>query len=120
MKGLESSNFDNIIKKFIKKSLFTERQIEILQSSKNRSGAPPGTSRGAYYRQLGQSKDKLARFYHTLVLLYSLEVIHPDDLEILLKVAEQIHVIKGCDSIIQDEDDVINVVDEVVLRLVKV
>ncbi len=55
----EESNFNNIIRQIIKKSLFTERQIEIILNQKDLLESKFSITRGAYYRQVTQSREKL-------------------------------------------------------------
>ena len=62
----EISNFNTIIKEIIKKSLFTERQIEIILKQKKLLDVEFGVSKGAYYRQVAQSRSKVESVYYTL------------------------------------------------------
>ena len=55
MVGSDESNFNNIIRQIIKKSLFTERQIEIILNKKDLLESNFSITKGAYYRQVGQS-----------------------------------------------------------------
>ena len=57
------SNFNTIIQEIIKKSLFTERQIEIILKQKKLLDVEFGVSKGAYYRQLAQSRSKVESVY---------------------------------------------------------
>ncbi len=57
MAEFDSSNFNNILRQIIEKSLFTERQVEIILNQKNLIESNFGISKGAYYRQLGQSRN---------------------------------------------------------------
>ena len=63
------SNFNTIIQEIIKKSLFTERQIEIILKQKKLLDVEFGVSKGAYYRQLAQSRSKIESLYYTILLL---------------------------------------------------
>ena len=54
MDQLERSNFNNIIQKIIKKSLFTERQVEIILNQKDLLESEFSITKGAYYRQVRQ------------------------------------------------------------------
>ena len=64
MTEFEDSNFNNIIRKIIKKSLFTERQIEIILNQRDLLESKFSISRGAYYRQVGQSREKLISLFY--------------------------------------------------------
>ena len=59
MSDPNKSNFNTIIREIIKKSLFTERQIEIILKQKKVLDVEFGVSKGAYYRQLGQARGKI-------------------------------------------------------------
>jgi len=52
MGKFDSSSFNNIIREIIKKSLFTERQIEIILNQKDLVEVKMAITKGAYYRQV--------------------------------------------------------------------
>ena len=62
----DMSNFNTIMKEIIKKSLFTERQIEIILKQKKMLQVEFGVSKGAYYRQRGQVRSKIESLYYTI------------------------------------------------------
>ncbi len=82
MSKYEKSNFNEIISGIIKKSLFTERQIEIILKQKGVLESQFSCSKGAYYRQVGQSRRKLEALYYTIVLLQAYDVIFSDDSDV--------------------------------------
>ena len=108
------AKFQHIIKEIIDKSLFTERQIEILLDSKGLRKSAFAVSRGAYYRQSRQSRDKLVKFYYTAVLLRGLGVLLPDDLDVMSRLAEQISVIQNGEITEERETEILNVVDKII------
>ena len=114
MSGFEKSNFNNIIKKIIKNSLFTERQIEIILNQKNILDTQFPITKGAYYRQVSQSRKKLISLFYSIVLLRGLGILLPDDIDVISKLSEQISVIKDSDIFPEREEDVINVIDRVI------
>ena len=114
MDELEESNFNNIIRKIIKKSLFTERQIEIILNQKNLLESNFNITKGAYYRQVGQSRDKLMGLFYSIILFRGLGILLPDDIDVMLKLSEQISVINDSDVFPEREDDVINLIDKLV------
>lgn len=71
-------------------------------------------SRGAYYRQVAQSRDKLAGLYYSIVLLQSLGVLLPDDIDVISRLSEQVGVIKDNDIFPEREDEVISVIEKVI------
>jgi len=114
MTEFEKSNFNNIIKQIIKKSLFTERQIEIILNQKDLLNSKFSISKGAYYRQVGQSRDKLVALFYSIMLLRGLGILLPDDIDVISKLSEQIRVINESDIFPEREDEVINVIDRLV------
>ena len=110
----KESNFNNIIRKIIKKSLFTERQIEIILNQKDLLDSSFSISRGAYYRQVGQSKEKLVALFYSIILLRGLGILLPDDIDVISKLSEQISVINDSDIFPEREDEVINVIEKVI------
>jgi len=114
MAGFDQSNFNNIIRKIIKKSLFTERQIEIILNQKDLQETKFTITKGAYYRQVNQSREKLVALFYTIIVLRGLGIILPDDIDVISKLSEQISVIKDSDVFPEREDDVINVIDRVI------
>jgi hypothetical protein len=114
MVDLNDSNFNNIIRQIIKKSLFTERQIQIILNHKSLAEYDFGITKGAYFRQVSQSRDKLMGLYYSIVLLRALGVLLPDDVDLISRLAEQVSVIKDSDVFPEQEEQVINVIDKLV------
>ena len=114
MAEFEQSNFNNIIRQIIKKSLFTELQIEIILNQKDLLNSKFTISKGAYYRQVGQSRDKLVAFFYSIILLRGLGILLPDDIDVISKLSEQIRVINNSDVFPEREDEVINVINRLI------
>ncbi len=114
MPEIESSKFNGVLKQIIKKSLFTERQIEIILKQRGLDESEFSITRGAYYRQVGQARDKLAGLYYSIVLLHGLGVMLPDDVDVMARLSEQISVIKNSDVFPEREEEVISVIDRVI------
>lgn len=114
MAEFEGSNFNNLIREIIKNSLFTERQIEIILNYKNLLESDLQISRGAYYRQLGQSRNKLKSFYYTAVLLRALGILLPDDIDVMSQLSEQVGVIKDSDVFPERVEEAMSVIDKVI------
>ena len=108
------SKFNNIIKEIINKSLFTERQIEIILSSQRRWLFNTPISRGAYYRQISQSKVKLERFVYTMMLIYGIGIIPVESLDVIQKVAKEINVMFESDIDIRYEKEVLSILEKAV------
>ena len=114
MTEFEQSNFNNIIHEIIKKSLFTERQIEIILNQKDILNSKFTITKGAYYRQVGQSRDKLIALFYSIILLRGLGILLPDDIDVISKLSEQIRVINESDVFPEREDQVISVIDRLI------
>jgi len=114
MDELEESNFNNIIRKIIKKSLFTERQAEIILNQQDPLESSFSISKGAYYRQVGQSRDILIGLFYSIILFRGLGILLPDDIDVISKLSEQISVINESDIFPEREDEVISVIDRLI------
>ncbi|HEX9845107.1 MAG TPA: hypothetical protein VGA92_01430 [Candidatus Nitrosotenuis sp.] len=114
MVEFEKSNFNNIISQIIKKSLFTERQLQIILNKKNLSEFNFNISKGAYFRQVSQSREKLMGLFYSIILLRGLGVLLPDDIDVISRLAEQVSVIKDSDVFPEREEQVIGVIDKLV------
>ena len=115
----EISSFNTIIKEIIKKSLFTERQIAIILKQKKMLDVEFGVSKGAYYRQLAQSRSKIESVYYTLILLQALDVILTNS-DVISRLAEQVNVMKDDSFTPENEDQIIDVIQKTVKQLVDV
>ena len=114
----KESNFNNIIRKIIKKSLFTERQVEIILKQKDLIFTDFAITKGAYYRQVSQSREKLAGLYYSFIVLKILGVILPDDVDVMSKLSEQVSVIKDGDVFPEREQEIISILERVVKQAV--
>ena len=114
MSDIEGYNFNNIIRQIIKKSLFTERQIEIILNQKDLAESKFSITKGAYYRQVGQSREKLVSLFYSIILLRGLGILLPDDIDVISKLSEQVSVINQSEIFPEREEDVINVIDRLV------
>lgn len=100
-----------VIRKMIEKSLFTERQIEIILNQRGLLDTSIPITRGAYYRQVGQSKEKLVALFYTMVLLRGLGVLLPDDIDVIEDLSEKIDVINSGEVPSENVDKVIDVIE---------
>jgi len=114
MTEFEQSNFNNIIRQIIKKSLFTERQIEIILNQKDLLNSKFTITKGAYYRQVSQSRDKLVALFYSIILLRGLGILLPDDIDVISNLSEHIRVINKSDVFPERENEVINVIDRLI------
>jgi len=115
----KSYNFNRIIKEIIEKSLFTERQIEIILKKKKLMESDFHITKGAYFRQVQQSRSKIMGFFYSLILLRGLGIISQEDVDVITKLSEQISVIQNSDVFPEKEDEIINVINTLVSRSTK-
>lgn len=118
MGEFKQSNFNNIFRQIIKKSLFTERQVEIILNHKNILESEFGISKGAYFRQVSQSRNKLIGLYYTIILFRGLGIILPDDIDVISRLSEQISVIQDSDVFPEREEQIIDVIDKAIHQIV--
>jgi len=111
MAEFQESNFNNIIRQIIKKSLFTERQIEIILNQKDLLESQFSITKGAYYRQVGQSREKLIALYYSIILLHGLGILLPDDIDVISKLSEYVRVMNDGDVFPEREEQITGVID---------
>ncbi|MEO9276821.1 MAG: hypothetical protein ABI340_03430 [Nitrososphaera sp.] len=109
-------NFSKIIRQIIQKSLFTERQIEIILKRKNLADYQFTISKGAFYRQVTQSKEKLIALCYSWILLKGLGVFTDEDIDVINRLSEQVSVIKNSDVFPEREKEVMFVIQELLNR----
>ncbi len=114
MTEFDKSNFNNIIRQIIKKSLFTERQVEIILNQKDLLDTKFSITKGAYYRQVGQSREKLIALFYSIILFRGLGILLPDDIDVISKLSEQISMINDSDIFPEREEEVISVIDRLI------
>jgi len=117
MSDPDKSSFNTIIREIIKKSLFTERQIEIILKQKKMLDVEFGVSKGAYYRQLGQARGKIENLYYNILLQQAYDVILPES-DVMIRLAEQLNVMKDSDFTKASESQIIDVIQKAVKQLV--
>jgi hypothetical protein len=118
MAEFKQSSFNHILRQIIKKSLFTERQIEIILKQKNLIDVEFDISKGAFYRQVTQSRNKLFGFYYTIILLRGLGIVLPDDMDVISRLSEQISVMQDSDVLPEREEQIIVVMDKAIRQLI--
>jgi len=114
MVEVENYNFNKIMKEIIKKSLFTERQIEIILNRKNLLETKFNISKGAYFRQVSQSRNKLISFYYSIILLRGLGILLQDDIDVMSRLSEQVSVIQDSDVFLDREEQIMSVMDKAI------
>ena len=116
MTEFDESNFNNIIRQIIKKSLFTERQVEIILNQKDLLESKFSITKGAYYRQVGQSREKLIALFYSIILLRGLGILLPDDIDVISKLSEYVRVMNDGDVFPEREEQITSVIDMTVRK----
>ena len=116
MERSSNSIFNDIMKQIIKKSLFTERQIQIILNQRDLQKTTFNITKGAYFRQVKQSKEKLIGLFYSIILLRGLGVLLPEDMEMLSRLSNQISVIQSSDVFPEREEEIMSVIGELLNR----
>jgi len=75
-------------------------------------------SKGAYFRQVGQSRNKLMGLFYSIILLRELGIILSDDMDVISRLTEQISVISVGDVSLEKSDQIIDVMDRAIRQAV--
>ena len=114
--------YNDIIRHIITNSLFTERQIYILYNKSSGRSPPNKISKGAYYRQLKQSEQKVAGVLYSLIILRYLNMIDNETFHTIEVILDNTsHLMEGTkrDMVSQnDSRNVISLVDEIIRKLI--
>lgn len=117
----DNLNYNSIYNHFIENSVFTKKQTSIIYNKISNDKRVENISAGAYYRQLGQCRNKVRRTVYTLLLLRLLNVVDLETFAILNRLNDQLNVIlnnpyhKIDDSTLAN---VISLIDNVIRKLV--
>lgn len=115
---------NSVFAHILEKSLFTPKQISIISKRLQGGEKPPNISSGAYYRQVGQCREKVEAILYSAILLQSTGVLEPEALASLGRMAEQLGVMFGSDgssdvALQARTGDVMSVMDQLVKRMSK-
>lgn len=117
----DNLNYTLIFNHFIENSIFTKKQTSIIYNKILHEKRAGNISAGAYYRQLGQCRNKVKRTVYTLLLLRLLNVVDVETFAILNQLNDQLNVIlnKPSDEIDNSTlSNVISLMDNVIRKLV--
>lgn len=114
-------NYKLLLDHFIANSIFTEKQTSIIYN-KMLNGKPADyMTSGAYYRQLGQCRNKTTKVLYTLLLLRLLNAIDTETFSVLRELNNQLNVMlnKRSDEIHTTVlNDVTLLIDNVIKKLI--
>jgi hypothetical protein len=86
-------NFNSIYRDIVANSLFTDRQIYIISRHLIGRNSVRNISRGAYYRQIKQCRQKIISILYSILLLQSIGGIDSKTLSVLQTLSEKLSVI---------------------------
>ncbi|MEM2923861.1 MAG: hypothetical protein QW560_05575 [Candidatus Nitrosocaldus sp.] len=104
---------DKLLRLFLERSLFSKRQFDIIYRRVH-GERDQRISRGAYYRLLRQSREKVEGIIYSLLLLTYIGVLDGKKQGMLLQLFKQIDVISHSNVASDDVIDVIDVIDRLV------
>ena len=117
------SNSNSLYGHLVANSLFTSRQLSIISKKLQGGGRAQNISSGAYYRQVGQCREKVNAVLYSMILLQSTGIVQPEALTALSRLVEQLRVIFASESSDVASrlsvNDVISVIDQLVKRMSK-
>ena len=119
-------NFSEFLTILVKNSMLTPRQVSIIYKKLDKGKSPIIISRGAYYRQVKQCKDKIRQIIYSIILLRLMGVL--DDrvytiLDQLNAQFTQISLVNEQESNISQEmytRNLIPVLEDVITKLSKI
>jgi hypothetical protein len=108
------------LSKLIEKSLFTNRQIQIIYNFKNKEKRPKEISSGAYYREVKQSKTKLRKLFYSILLLNLINVMNDDQITALNSMLNKLRMLEDNHDKYHDKEinSVINVIEDLINRII--
>lgn len=108
------------ISKLIEKSLFTNRQIQIIYNFKNKEKRPMEISSGAYYREVKQSKIKMRKFFYSILLLNLINVMNDNQITALNSMTNKLRMLEDSHAKYHDKEinNVINVMEDLINRII--
>ena len=115
-----SLNYKILLNHFIANSIFTKKQTSIIYNKVLKAKPADNMTSGAYYRQLGQCRNKTTKVVYTLLLLRLFNAIDTETFSVLRELNDQLNVIlnKRSDEIHATTlNDVILLIDNVVKKL---
>lgn len=111
---------DEILRFFLERSLFSARQFDIIYRRVH-GRRDEGISRGAYYRLLKQSREKVEGVVYSMLLLAYIGALDRSRRGVLVRLLEQVDVISQSDAIAGDViRDVIDVIDRLVRSMSRI
>ena len=114
-------NYKGLLNHFIENSIFTEKQTSIIYNKISKAKPADNMTSGAYYRQLGQCRNKTTKVVYTLLLLRLFNAIDTETFSVLRELNNQLNVIlnkRGDEIHATTLNDVILLIDNVIKKLI--
>jgi hypothetical protein len=114
-------NYTVLLNHFIANSIFTKKQTSIIYNKVQKAKPVDNMTSGAYYRQLGQCRNKTRKVIYTLLLLRLFNAVDTETFSVLVELNNQMNVIlnKRSDQIHATAlNDVILLIDNVIKKLI--
>jgi hypothetical protein len=111
---------NEILNFIIERSLFTSKQFDIISKRRRGERVVEHRSRGAYYRLLKQSRDKLSGLIYSILLLQLAGLLDDQTRNVIDRLVKQVAVTQSSDIDEQVARDVMYVMDEVVRRISRI
>lgn len=112
---------NSVFLRLIENSIFTEKQIQIIYNISKKEKRPFNISSGAYFREVKQSKSKIYKLIYSIILLELLNILDHNQLLIMTSIVEQLKQLQNNhkDYHMKDLKPVMNVIEEMIIKLVK-
>jgi hypothetical protein len=110
------------LSKLVEKSLFTNRQIQIIYNFKNKEKRLKEISSGAYYREVKQSKIKLRKLFYSIILLNLINAINNDQVIAINSILDKLRILEHNHIKYRDKEinRVINVIEDLINRIIDI
>ena len=90
--------------------------LQIILNQKDLQKTAFNITKGAYFRQVKQSREKLMGLFYSVILLRGLSVLLLEDMEMLSRLSNQISVIQSSDVFPEREEEIMSVIGELLNR----
>jgi hypothetical protein len=110
---------NSLLLEIIENSNFTNRQIQIIYKIYNNEERLKEISSGAYYREVKQCKDKIRKFYYSIILLRLLNILNEEKLLVLNSIVDKLYTLENNHDKYHNNNlkSVINIIEQVLDRI---
>jgi hypothetical protein len=110
---------NSILLEIIENSNFTERQIQIIYKIYNNEKRLKEISSGAYYREVKQCRNKIKKFYYSIILLRLLNILNEEKLFVLNSIVDKLYTLENNHDKYHNNNlkSVIDIIEQVLDRI---